>query len=782
MNRSSVVRALLALAVLSLSGYFVLTSSPTLGLDLRGGAQMVFETRDTETVEANAETTDQALEVFRRRVDALGLAEPTLTRSGEDRIIVELPGVTDPDEVAETIGQTAQLTFRPVLGIADQSQTEGEGDGETGDGEESNGQQDSDADSERVLPDEDGVPLRLGPVVLSGDAVGGSEAVLDPQTGAQWYVNVDFVGEGPDAWQQLTAEQACFPPGDPQRRVAIILDDQVISSPQVHPSVQCDVGIPGGTTQITGNFDAESAQELSALIEGGALPVDVVAIERRVVGPTLGQAAIDASFQAAVIGIAITGAFILFVYRMLGVVATVALGGYALIAFGTLTALGATLTLPGLAGFVLAIGMAVDANILVFERAREDYVDGNLKSGRKAIQSGFRNALSAIADSSVTTLLAAALLFFLASGPVRGFGITLTIGVLSSLFAALVLTRVLAEWLVERGWVQQRPLATGIGQHTRFRRWLRRIQPALMARGRRFLAVSLLAVILAGAGMAVRGLNLGVEFTGGRQLAIDTAEQVDIEEAREAVSGAGYPNAIVQETGDADVSVRTVELSDAEKDQIVNAVGELGGGGELARDELIGPSLGEELRRNAYIALAVALAAQLAYLAIRFRWTLSAGAVTALFHDVIVVLGIFAWLGKPIDGIFLAAILTIIGYSVNDTVVVFDRVREERNADWDRPFRDTANIAVLDTLPRSLNTGLSTLFILVALLILGGDSLSNFALALVIGIAVGTYSSNLTAAPVAVELEERYPAPRPEPKEKVRDARSRDDPNYGAVV
>ncbi|MFW6204099.1 MAG: protein translocase subunit SecD [Actinomycetota bacterium] len=783
MNRSSVVRALLALAVLSLSGYFVLTSSPTLGLDLRGGAQMVFETRDTETVEANAETTDQALQVFRRRVDALGLAEPTLTRSGENRIIVELPGVTDPDEVAETIGQTAQLTFRPVLGTADQSQTEGEGDGAAGDGEGSDGQEDSaDADAERVLPDEDGVPLRLGPVAISGDSVGGSEAVLDPQTGAQWYVNVDFVGEGPDAWQELTAEQACFPPGDPQRRVAIILDDQVISSPQVHPSVQCDVGIPGGTTQITGNFDAESAQELAALIEGGALPVDVVAIERRVVGPTLGQAAIDASFQAAVIGIAITGAFILFVYRMLGVVAAIALGGYALIAFGTLTALGATLTLPGLAGFVLAIGMAVDANILVFERAREDYVDGNLKSGRKAVQSGFRNALSAIADSSVTTLLAAGLLFFLASGPVRGFGITLTIGVLSSLFAALVLTRVLAEWLIERGWSQRHPRATGIGQHTQFRQWLRRIQPALMARGRRFLAVSLLAVILAGAGIAVRGLNLGVEFTGGRQLAIDTAEQVDIEEAREAVSDAGYPNAIVQETGDADVSVRTVELSDAEKDRIVNAVGELGGGAELARDELIGPSLGEELRRNAYIALAVALAAQLAYLAIRFRWTLSAGAVTALFHDVIVVLGIFAWLGKPIDGIFLAAILTVIGYSVNDTVVVFDRVREERNADWDRPFRDTANVAVLDTLPRSLNTGLSTLFILVALLILGGDSLSNFALALVIGIAIGTYSSNLTAAPVAVELEERYPAPRPEPKEKVRDARSRDDPNYGAVV
>ncbi len=777
MNRSSVVRALLALAVLSLSGYFVLTSSPTLGLDLRGGAQMVFETRDTETVEATAETTDQALEVFRRRVDALGLAEPTLTRSGENRIIVELPGVTDPDEVAETIGQTAQLSFHPVLGIGDSSETGGEGAENEGNGADA-----ATAEDEFVLPDEDGAPLRLGPVALSGDAVGGAEGVLDQQTGTRWLVTVDFVRGGPDAWQQLTAERACFPPGDPQRRIAIVLDDQVISSPQVDPSVQCNVGIPGGSTQITGNFDAESAQELAALIQGGALPVDVVAIERRVVGPTLGQAAIDASFQAAVIGIAITGAFILFAYRMLGVVAAIALAGYALIAYGVLTALGATLTLPGLAGFVLAIGMAVDANILVFERAREDYVDGNIKSGRKAVQSGFQNALSAIADSSITTLLAAGLLFFLASGPVRGFGITLTIGVLASLFAALVLTRVLAEWLIERGWVQRHALATGIGQHTRVRRWLRRIRPDLMRHSRRFLVVSLLAVILAGAGIVVRGLNFGVEFTGGRQLAIATESPVDVEQAREAISDSGFPTAIVQETEDADVSVRIEELTDSEKDEIVDAVGELAGGAELVRDELIGPSLGDELRRNALIALAVALAAQLAYLAIRFRWTLSTGAVTALFQNVVLVLGIFAWLGLLIDGIFLAAMLTIIGYTVNDTVVVFDRIREERRADWDRPLPETANSAILNTLPRSVNTGLSTLFILVALLVLGGDSLTNFALALVLGIVVGTYSSNFTAVPVALELERKYPTPKPEPKEKVRDTRSREDPNYGAVV
>ena len=767
MNRSSLVRALLALVVLSLSGFFVLTSSPTLGLDLRGGAQIVLEAQDTDTVTADAEATDRAIEVLRRRVDALGVSEPTLTRSGDRRVIVELPGISDPEEASEAIGRTAQLTFHEVLGVEQTPPAEGdEPDPETG---------------EQVILDEQGGPIRVGPVVMTGESVGDAEGVLDPQT-ARWSVTIDFVADGPDTWQQMTADAACFPSGDPQRRIAIVLDGETISSPQVNETVPCGVGITGGTTEITGNFDSESAKELAALVKGGALPVPVEVIEQRVVGPTLGQAAIDASFLATIIGLAVTAVFILYIYRLLGLIAAIALACYALIAFGTLTALGATLTLPGLAGFVLAIGMAVDANVLVFERAREDYVDGSVKSGRKAVQSGFRNALSAIADSNITTLIAAALLFFLAAGPVRGFGVTLTIGVLASMFSALVITRVLAEWAIDRGWMIRHPMATGIGRHTRFRLWLRKVQPNLMRHSRKFLAVSALVVLVAIAGIALRGLNLGIEFTGGRQLAIDTTNPVDIDDARSAIADAGFPTAIVQESDDADVSVRTIPITDAEANTIEAAVGDVAGGAVTVRDELIGPSMGDELRRNALIALAVALAAQLAYLAIRFRWTFSTGAVVALFQNVVVVVGLFAWLGKPIDGIFLAALLTIIGYTVNDSVVVFDRIREEWRATPTGDFRAVSNSAVLNTLPRSVNTGLSTLFILMALLFLGGESLSDFALALVIGIAVGTYSSNFTATPIAVELEGRYPTPPPEPKESKRDARTREDPNYGAVV
>jgi SecD/SecF fusion protein len=782
-NRSSVVRALLALAVLAMSGYFVLTSSPTLGLDLRGGAQIVLEAQDTDTVVADAEATDRAIEVLRRRVDALGVSEPTLTRSGEDRIIVELPGVTDPEEAADAIGHTAQLSFHAVEDYADPPEGDAtEEDAATDDEADENATTDS-AGDEIVLPDDQtGQPLRLSPAVITGELVGDANAEFRVETGQGWLVNVDFVGAGPNAWQDLTAEAACAGPNDPQRRVAIVLDDEIISSPRVVDSIACGIGMTGGSTTITGNFTDEEARELAALIKGGALPIEVERIEQRVVGPTLGQSAIDASFQAALIGIIITALFIVYIYRLVGVMAAIALACYAMIAFGVLTAIGATLTLPGLAGFVLAIGMAVDANVLVFERAREDYVDGEIKNKLKAIRSGFRNALSAIADSSVTTLLAAGLLFFLASGPVRGFGVTLTIGVLSSLFSALVITRVLAEVAVSRGWVGRHPKVSGIGAHTPFRRWLRRIQPNLMQHSKRFLAVSLLAIIVAMAGIVIRGLDFGVEFTGGRQLAIETVQPIDIEDARSAVEGAGYPTAVVQETEDADVSVRTSEISDAEARELAEAVGELAGGATIVRDELIGPSMGDELRRNALIALSVALAAQLAYLAIRFRWTFSTGAVASLLQNVVVVIGIFAWLGKPIDGIFLAALLTIIGYTVNDAVVLFDRVREQWRENPEGDFADTANTAILNTLPRSVNTSLSTLFILVALLFLGGQSLSDFALALVLGVMIGTYSSNFTATPIAIELEKRYPTPPPEPKKEKVKRGSREDPNYGAVV
>ncbi|MFI6642651.1 protein translocase subunit SecD [Streptomyces sp. NPDC050504] len=746
MKRAPLWRAVVALAVVALSLYVALTQTARLGLDLRGGTQIVLETRNSPTVRADARSTDRALEVLRQRVDALGVAEPSIARSGEKRIIVELPGVQDPRKAAEVIGRTAQLTVHPVKG-----ETAAKGAAKPA------------ADGSRTLPDPDrpGSHLVLGPTAFTGEGVKDAEAVLDQQSLAGWTVSLEFRKKAGGTWSRITGEAACAPQGSPERRVAITLDDRIISAPSVNPDVPCGTGITGGSTQITGGFGQSEARELAALVKGGALPVPVDVVEQRTVGPTLGADAIAASTQAAVIGIVLTALFITVVYRLLGALASLALGLYGLISYAALVALGATLTLPGLAGFVLAIGMAVDANVLVFERAREDYLAVRSRDLAKPLRTGFAKAWSAVVDSNVTTLLAAGLLFFFATGPVKGFGVTLCIGVLASMVTALVITRVLAEFAVGRGPVRRRPALTGIAATGRVRGWLARRDPDLVRHRRRWLGASALLVAVAVAGIVLRGLDFGVEFTGGRLVEYGTSRPVDADTARSAVSDAGFPRAVVQESGDGDITVRTEKLTDDEQLRVKAALAEHGGTVTVERDELIGPSLGAELRQKALIALGVAVAAQLLYLSVRFRWTFAAAAVSAMVHDVLLVTGLFAWLGKPVDSVFLAAVLTVIGYSVNDTVVVFDRVREARRRDPGAALATTANRAVVQTLPRTVNTGMGALFILTALAVLGGDSLADFSLALIAGVVAGTASTVFTAVPLAVALEHRNPAAPP---------------------
>jgi SecD/SecF fusion protein len=739
-TRSLRTRALLALAVIAGSLAIALTLPVRLGLDLRGGSQIVLETRSTPAAEASREATDRTVEVLRGRIDALGVAEPTLVRSGDHRILVELPGVQDPKKATDVLGRTAQLTVHEVLGQTEDTDTTATP---------------ADPADARVLPDEAGQPLRLKAAELTGQDVKSADARIDQQSGAGWHVTIDFTDTGRDRWTGITADAACHPAGDPQRRVAIVLDGKIISSPQVASAVTCGAGIAGGTTQITGSFDAAEARELALLISGGALPVPVEVIEQRTIGATLGDAAVTAAAWAAVIGTSLTALFVIAVYRLMGLLATLALTCYGLISYAALAALGATLTLPGLAGFVLAIGMAVDANILVFERAREEHAHRNRPSTRSALAAGFRGALSAIADSNITTLIAAGLLFAFASGPVRGFGVTLGIGVLASMVSALLISRVLAEYAASRAAVHRRPHITGIAHTGWVRDRLLRRGPHLMRHPRRWLAASAALLVVTASGILVRGLDFGIEFTGGRLVEYTTSAPVDPDRARAALADAGFPRALVQSSGDGGLTVRAEDLTDAGTTAVTDTIAGLGGDAEKVRDELIGPTLGEELRRNALIALSLALGAQLAYLAVRFRWRFAAAAVGALAHDVLILAGVFAWLGKPIDGIFLAALLTVIGYSVNDSVVLFDRVRELLARDRTAPLARLTNRAILQTLPRTVNTGTGAALILTALAVLADDALTDFALALLIGLAVGTYSSVFTAAPLAVELHPR---------------------------
>jgi SecD/SecF fusion protein len=728
-------RLVAVLLVLGAAGWLAVTRPVRLGLDLRGGTQIVLEAGAGSDRNVDGDTLARTLEVLRRRVDQLGVAEPTLQRSGERRVIVELPGVYDPKQAVEVIGRTAQLAFQPVLGLAGpDAERSAAGDG-------------------LVLPDEGGGRLRLGPAAVGGEAVGDARAELDPQLQARWQVAIRFQGDGGRRWAELTGTAACQPPGDPRRRVAIVLDGQVISSPQVDPSVPCGQGISGGQTVITGDFTGREAQDLALLIRAGALPVPVQVVEQRTVGPTLGEAAIRASVQAAVVGAALTMLYMVAYYRLLGGLAAVALLAYGLLSFAVLLALRSTLTLPGIAGFVLAIGMAVDANVLVFERMREEHRAG--AGLRLSLRRGFAKASSAIADSSVTTLLAAGLLFFLASGAVRGFGVTLSVGVLVSLFCALVVTRVLVQLAARSAVVRRRPGLLGLEGGGRLAHWLATRGPDLVGRARWWLAASLVALLLAAGGLVVRGPSFGVEFTGGRLLEYRTERPVDLDATRQALAEAGFPRAVAQASGDGNLTVRTGQLDQAGEQRVQQAVTAVGGQVSELRDEFIGPTIGAELRRKALLALGIALVVQLGYLAVRFRWSFGAAAVAAMFHDVAILLGLFAWLGKPLDGVFLAALLTVIGYSVNDSVVVFDRIRERLRARTREPLATLANDACLQTIPRTVNTGLGALFILAALFVLGGDTLTDFALALGVGILVGTYSSVFVATPLLVAFEQR---------------------------
>lgn len=762
MSRGVWIRFILVLGLLAGCAALALNVKPNLGLDLRGGAQFVFQAEGTEQTPANAENVDKTLQVLRGRVDALGVAESTLVRQGEDRILVELPGVTSDAEAQEAedkIGQTAKLTIHEVLATAEP------------------GAEPSKKDN-LVLPSDQGDTLEVGPTVIQGEQVTGASAVQRDQS-VEWVVAIDFNGEGGDTWADITGKAACSPTGDPKRRVAIVLDGEVITSPEVNTGVGCDVGIRGGSTDITGSFTSAEAKDLAALIEGGSLPLELKAISDRLVGPSLGAAAIDASIEAGLIGLLLTGLFIVIVYRLVGLMATIALGSYALLAYAMLVGLGSTLTLPGLAGFVLAIGMAIDANVLVFERAREEYAAYPSAGLRRALQVGFNKAWSAIIDSNVTTLLAAGLLFFLGSGPIKGFGVTLSIGVIASMISALIIARVLCDLAVSNKGVSRRPVISGLSDVGKVRTWLDRKDPDIMKNRGRWLAVSGAALVFAIAGIVSQGLNLGVEFTGGRQLDYSVTNQdMDVEQARAAVSDAGFPEAVVQTADTADFTVRTGDISNEEEQRIEQALAVEGGDVSKIDDQRIGASLGEELRNNALIAFGVAFLAQLLYLAIRFKWTFGVAAVLAMAHDVILVVGIFAWLEKPIDGIFLAAAMTIVGLSVNDTVVVFDRVRER----WfgsapDDDFRALANKAAVETVPRTVNTGLGSMFILGALAVLGGDSLRDFSIALLIGLIVGTYSSVFTATPMLTYFQQKWPLGRVK-KEKV--VRAPED--SGAVV
>ncbi|GHC62765.1 protein translocase subunit SecDF [Limoniibacter endophyticus] len=662
----------------------------------------------------------QSIEVVSRRINELGTTEPIIQRQGDDRILVQVPGLQDPARLKEILGQTAKLTFQMV----DQStpvQEAIQGRPPVG-------------TTVMYSQDEPSVPYLIEDrVIVSGENLVDAQATFEQQTN-QPVVSFRFDSRGAQRFGQATQQNV-------GRLFAIVLDDKVISAPQIREPIL------GGSGQISGNFTVQGANDLAVLLRAGALPADLTIVEERTVGPSLGADSIAAGEVAAGIGTLLVVIFMLFCYNSLGIIANLALVANIGMLIAILTTLGATLTMPGIAGIVLTIGMAVDANVLIYERVREERMSG--KSLIQSFDQGFQRAMATIIDSNATAFIAAFILFYMGSGPVRGFAVTFVIGIATTVFTSVTLTR----WLVSF--------------------WLRRFKPTEIPRGiaarlipdgtkfpfmrlrRLTFTLSALATIAAGVLFMTKDMNYGIDFLGGSVIEIQSKEQVaDIADVREKLAGLNLGEVQVQEFGsprDVMVKLQAQEGGDVAMQQAVEQTrAALGDQYEFRRVEVVGPTVSGELALAGTLAVLASLAAMLVYIWIRFEWQFGVGAVVSTAHDIAMMVGFFVIFGIEFNLTSIAAILTIVGYSINDTVVIYDRIRENLRRYKKMPLEEVINISVNQTMSRTLLTATTTLLALFALYWFGGEVISSFTLSMIFGILIGTYSSVFIAGPMLI--------------------------------
>ena len=751
-----------------------------LGLDLQGGAHLVLQAEPTAEDEGDLTAKlEVAKEVIERRVDAFGVVEPEIQIASGNRLDVQVPGMSLPD-AERLIGRTATLSYRifndagelvAASGIVDEVE-----------------------------------------IAMTGEHL--ESNTYPERRGTTFAVNFETTGVGNELMRQITTRALQHPIGDPRRRLLVYLDNELISDAVVQGVIE-DQGT------ITGLDSFTEANDLSRQLNAGALPVPLRTIQANEVSASLGDDSVKASVNAAEIGLLAVLAFMILYYRLPGVLAAFALIVYALITLTVFKMWPVTLTLSGIAAFILSVGMAVDANILIFERMKEE-----LRRGRPlatAIETGFRRAWPSIRDSNVATFITCAILFWFGdqfgASFVRGFAITLAIGVAVSMFSAIVVTRTFlrmfvgtriarSRWLFnaeplssppagdddEEG-ATQAPTATPRPTFIAFaqRRWVT-------------LGLSLIVFVAAAVTLLVPPpLNAGIEFTGGSTFTLQFAQEepaaaaaetdgegastaeeaeppapepvrvVEPEELREALSRLGHEEARVQGAGFNTYLVRTIELQGAppleagqgpvppgEIDDILAALEEEFGPVQRLDFATVSGTVSTEIARDATLAVVAAAVAILIYVAFAFRrqraaWRYGLCAVIALVHDSVIVLGLFSLLAKvagtEVDTAFIVAILTVIGFSVHDTIVVFDRVREVTSRDTLVPFSEAVNVSLTETLVRSINTSFVTVLTIIAMFLIGGVTIQNFLLVLLVGVIAGTYSSIFVAAQVLVAWE-----------------------------
>ncbi|GAA4805998.1 protein translocase subunit SecDF [Olivibacter ginsenosidimutans] len=599
-----------------------------------------------------------------------------------------------------------------------------------------------------------------GNPVLTGNVIADAKADVDARTNNP-QVEMTMNSEGAREWRKISAAASS---ANPKKAIAIVLDNTVYSAPTVQDE------IPNGISSITGNFTFEDTQDLANVLKAGRLPAPAKIVEEAIVGPTLGQAAIDAGINSSVIGLVVVLIFMIFYYNRAGLVANIAVIFNVFFIMGILASLGAVLTLPGIAGIVLTMGTAVDANVLIYERIREEFALG--KGVRQAISDGYKHAMPSILDSQITTFLVGVILYIFGTGPILGFATTLLIGILTSLFTAIFITRIIFEWMLQKD--MKITVSYPWSDHT-----MKNANFGFVKNRKKFYAFSIAITIISLISIFTKGFSLGVDFSGGRTYTIKYEKAVNLEEVREHLDGTfGVTSEVKTFGGDNQLRVTTPYLIDQTDDaadkQVLDKLNEglakvQNNAYQIVSSQKVGPTIANDIKVSATYSVIFSIIVIALYILIRFRkWQYSVAAAISLAHDAIVLLGIFSIFdgilpfSLDLDQHFIAAILTVVAYSINDSVVVFDRIREylKLHRAKNEPLSHVVNTAINRTLSRTIITSLTVIFVLAVLFIFGGEVIRGFSFAILVGIIFGTYSSIFLAAPIFADLqgEEKAPA------------------------
>ena len=843
-RRNSLI--LLFVAGLVAASLAVLATQPTkLGLDLKGGVELVYQGQPTPQSKVDTESINRAIEIMRNRVDALGVSEPEIQRSGGNQITVGLPSVTNVARAQEQVGSPAQLVFydweknvyapngrlaAPQLPLKDPGAMQVMNSA----GDPSGGM-----DLFKAVTMASGLPTRTGiDISRTGPqywlfSADGKQLLAGPDTSlkdiksnfkdstipagaklltvpqgtvvlqavyrkdktptdlmkAKWYVLRDnvalfgkeitdpkqgtdstqgtpdvefkFTDKGQKAFQGTTREIAqrgqalspIFSPLRPVQHFAVALDRDLISVASVDYTNLPD-GIDGRNgAVITGGFTIQGAQDLARLLELGALPINLKLISQSTVSATLGKQALNQGLLAGVAGLLLVMLFLLGFYRVLGLIACGALIVYSLYLFALVKLIPITMTLPGIAGLILTIGVAADANVVIFERVKEEIRGG--RSIAAGIAQGYKKGLSAIIDANVVTLMTAFILFVLATSGVKGFAFTLGVGTIVSLLTAVVATQAALTGMGTSRLVSS-PSALGAANKTRDWKY------DFMGASRWFFSLSGVILMIGALAIGGKGLNFGIDFTSGTRIVTSLAQPANENQVRDVLATLGVNDAKIQRVNNKDLGpngfqISTKELKQENVVKVDAALAKAFGATKNFNSESVGPTFGKTVADSALIAIIASLLVISAYIALRFEWKFAVPVLIALMHDLLITAGVYALTGLEVTTATVAALLTILGYSLYDTIIVFDRVRENTPRMPRAAFSQIVNRSMSEVLTRSLATSFCTLIPVASLLVFGGATLKNFAFALLVGVASGAYSSIFIASPVLTYWKEREP-------------------------